>query len=66
MREVNQMRGSLSLSRSSVVEGAELYEGNLVEKFNTGWHLQRTTDEKSTQGGWSGSNPSRLIGQLYG
>jgi AraC-like DNA-binding protein len=38
-REVNQMRRSLSLSRSSVVAGAELYEGNLVEKFDTGWHL---------------------------
>ncbi|MDE1177537.1 MAG: AraC family transcriptional regulator [Edaphobacter sp.] len=37
--EVNQSRKPLKLSRSEVIEGAELYEGKLVDRFDTGWHL---------------------------
>lgn len=37
--EINQSRKPLRLSRSGVIEGAELYQGRLVDKFDTGWHL---------------------------
>jgi len=29
----------LKLSRSGVIDGTELYEGRLVDRFDTGWHL---------------------------
>jgi|SRR6187402_79861 len=32
-------RRPLTLSRSGVLKGTELYEGNFVDRFDTGWHL---------------------------
>jgi len=39
LRRATHARGPLALSRSGVIKGTELYEGTLVDKFETGWHL---------------------------
>ncbi|SDF44551.1 helix-turn-helix domain-containing protein [Terriglobus roseus] len=39
MCEVDRGSKPLKLSRSGVIDGAELYDGTLVDKFDTGWHF---------------------------